>query len=375
MKTNLFLLILEVIFTFSLTSQSLYVPKSNIIAHRGYWNVTGSVENSLSSLKNASESGFYGSEFDVRQTKDSVMIVCHDPIYAGLDVSGSKYEDLSKVYLSNGETLPTLESFLKEGLTTPEDFKLVMEIKSADIRKIVKMVDSLKISHKVEFISFSYDYCQQIIKLDKKYKVYYLSGNLSPDSLYKYGFSGFDYSYDVIDKNPGWIKRANELGLKTGVWTIYGIENIRKYYQLGIDLITTDSPFYAKEPKISIVDGMLDISSDNINEVIYYTTDNSDPNISGKIYTTKIKINGDCVVKAISKRNSYFTSSIVSYSYQDENSTNQNINNANKRILKTIYYNMEGKEIVNPKQGLYVIKSYFDDGSVTVKKIFIKKFQ
>ena len=36
---------------------------------------------------------------------------------------------------------------------------------------------------------------------------------------------------------------------------------------------------------------------------------------------------------------------------------------------------MEGKEIVNPKQGLYVIKSYFDDGSVTVKKIFIKKFQ
>lgn len=46
-----------------------------IVAHRGYWNceAAGFARNSLASLKAAQDAGFWGSEFDVNMTNDSVL--------------------------------------------------------------------------------------------------------------------------------------------------------------------------------------------------------------------------------------------------------------------------------------------------------------
>lgn len=369
MRNILFLIIIKITFIFSIQSQSILVPKSSIIAHRGYWNISNSTENSLSSLKNASESGFYGSEFDVRQTKDGVLIVYHDEKYSGFNISETNYEDLSRTLLSNGENLPTLKSYLIEGSKSNENFKMVLDIKSGDISSIIKLVDSLKMTNKVEYISFSYNYCMQIIKMDRKFKVLYLSGNIPPDSLYKNGFAGFSYSYDIIDKNQSWIKRAKELNLVTSVWTINSIQNIQKYYQMGIDLISTDTPFFTHEPKISINNDTLDIISNNDLEYIYYTTDNSDPNIYGKLFIKKILLNEDSVVKAIAKRVNFFNSNIVSFNFYKVH----NINELNQRsIITTKYYSLEGKETLLPSNGIQIIKTFYDDGSIIVKKIIVQ---
>ena len=52
-----------------------------ICAHRGFWDQPGgaTTENSLASLRGAQENGFWGSEFDLHLTADSLVVVHHDP--------------------------------------------------------------------------------------------------------------------------------------------------------------------------------------------------------------------------------------------------------------------------------------------------------
>ena len=86
---------------------------SGIIAHRGYWNTEGSHENSLSSLKNAMALGVYGSECDVRQTKDGVLVLFHNSrLDDGRAVAELNFEQLTDYRLPNGEAVPTFDEIL-----------------------------------------------------------------------------------------------------------------------------------------------------------------------------------------------------------------------------------------------------------------------
>lgn len=68
--------------------------KTQIIAHRGYWDTKGSAQNSIASLRKAADAKVYGSECDVHITADSVIIVNHDPKINDLIIADSKYADL-----------------------------------------------------------------------------------------------------------------------------------------------------------------------------------------------------------------------------------------------------------------------------------------
>ena len=87
--------------------------KDYIIAHRGDWNSDDSPQNSRASLKRALDLNIYGTEFDVRQIKDGVLVVNHDGIFNGLSITQSTYQELSQYTLSNGETIPRFEEFLE----------------------------------------------------------------------------------------------------------------------------------------------------------------------------------------------------------------------------------------------------------------------
>ena len=90
--------------------------QTQIIAHRGFWKTNPiTAENSIQSLKNAQELKIYGSEFDVRMTKDGILVINHDEHINKLEISETLFKDLKKQKLSNGEKLPTLEKYLKQG--------------------------------------------------------------------------------------------------------------------------------------------------------------------------------------------------------------------------------------------------------------------
>ena len=70
-----------------------------IVAHRGYWNCEagGFARNSVASLKAAQDAGFWGSEFDVNMTADSVLLVFHDSSLGGKRIDQNPYSALRSI--------------------------------------------------------------------------------------------------------------------------------------------------------------------------------------------------------------------------------------------------------------------------------------
>lgn len=243
-KIALLLLILS-----ALTSYT-YAQSTKIVAHRGVWKNTKVPQNSIAALKHAIDQKVWGTEFDVVLTKDDVLVVNHDNDYQGTDVATNDYATLSQKKLANGEKLPTAEEYMREGLKQKKT-KMVFEIKPSALGKersvraaelaynLVKKQKGLK---QTVFISFSYDACLHLKKLDKKVRVQYLGSNKSPIDLYNDGFSEMDFNYNVFKNNPTYIPQAKERKMKINVWTVNNEADMKYFIDQKVDYITTDEP-------------------------------------------------------------------------------------------------------------------------------------
>ena len=226
--------------------------KNIVIAHRGYWNTPGAFENSIKAIDNAMNFGIYGSEFDINFTADDSIVVVHGskhPVVKDLVIQESTFDKVRNTLLGNGEKVPTLREYLLAGKSDPST-QLILEIKKHPtpereneiVAKTMAMVEELGLEKRVEYISFSWNICEQIRKADRKAVVYYLNGEKSPAELKKAGMNGLDYSLKVIKKHPEWVKQAHDLGLEVNVWTVDTEEDMRYFIDLGVDYITTDYP-------------------------------------------------------------------------------------------------------------------------------------
>jgi len=229
--------------------------QTQVIAHRGYWQTQPpTTENSLKSLENAQKLKIYGSEFDVRMTKDGVLVINHDEHHAKMEISETDFKTLERVKLSNGEDFPTLKDYLKQG-KKDKALKLIVEIKPDKTKekedeltaKTIKMIKDMKLGSQCEFISFSLNICKEIKKLEPSFKVQYLKGELSPQQIKDEGLDGLDYHYSIFQKNPTWIADAKVLGLITNAWTVNDIAIADELKKQGIGFITTNIPDQLKK--------------------------------------------------------------------------------------------------------------------------------
>ena len=224
--------------------------QTQIIAHRGFWKTNpATAENSIQALENAQNLNIYGSEFDVRMSKDGVLIVYHDEYYGTLEISENIFKVLENLELKNGENIPTLKSYLEKGKENPA-LKLMIELKPMHseikenvlVQKAIQLVKELDVESQTEFISFSLNICEQLKKAEPSFKVHYLNGDLSPLEIKEKGLNGIDYHYSVFVKNPTWISEAKTLGFTTNSWTVNDIEIFKMLRNQGIDFVTTDIP-------------------------------------------------------------------------------------------------------------------------------------
>ncbi len=234
----------------SIINTTIFAQNTQIIAHRGFWDKPHSSQNSITALKIAQFVPIiYGSEFDVNMTADGVMIVSHGPKLGSIeDVQKASYKEVKKVRLKNGEKVPTLKQYLKQG--KKGDIKLIFELKvhpagekeNLAVKKSVEMVRKMNLQDKVEFISFSLEACKQFAQQMPECPVQYLNGKIPPAQLKEMGIMGLDYHYTQIQKNPQWIKEAHDLGMTVNVWTVNKKEIIKEMVDLNVDFITTDAP-------------------------------------------------------------------------------------------------------------------------------------
>lgn len=195
---------------------------------------------------------------DIWLSSDGIPVVFHDGhvMLDGekLSVQDTPAEILTRVKLSNGENLPTLESYL-DTFENCHDTKLIIEYKTHRtkyqedelVEKVLKMVRDRNLQNRVEYISFSLNFVVKTIHLDPLASVYYLSGNLSPKVMREIGAAGIDYHIGVIKNNPQWVKESHDLGLKVNVWTVNSSEDIQQMIDLNVDFITTDEPLLVEE--------------------------------------------------------------------------------------------------------------------------------
>ncbi|KQB98732.1 family 16 glycosylhydrolase [Pedobacter sp. Hv1] len=223
--------------------------KNQVIAHRGAWKKNNLPENSIASLKEAFRLNCFGSEFDIHMTLDSVMVVNHDATFLGIPIAKSTYQQLLAKKLPNGESIPTLESYLKTGMTQKKT-KLILELKPQNMGKerdlflaqrAIEMVKKLKAEVWVDYISFSYDICTYIIGHMPNAKVAYLTGDVAPEKLKADGFFGSDYHYSVFQKND-WITPSKKLGLTVNAWTVNTVPEMEWLLANEIEFITTNEP-------------------------------------------------------------------------------------------------------------------------------------
>lgn len=243
---KLFSTLLLLAFTFN----SVCAQSSKIIAHRGAWKHTSAPQNSIAALQQAIKQKVWGSEFDVHMTKDEILVVNHDNDFYGMDIASSTYAELLTKKHPNGESIPTAEEYLKEGLKQ-KGTKLIYELKSnrLGVDKTIRsaelsfaLIQKLKANKMVEVIAFSWDACLKFRSLNKKLKIHYLNGDKDPKNLKSANLSGFDYNTAVLKKNPSWVSDAHKLGLKTNVWTVNTNEDMNYFIKLGLDYVTTDEP-------------------------------------------------------------------------------------------------------------------------------------
>ena len=212
-----------------------------VIAHRGSYQLHGLPENSRASLQEALSFQILGTEFDVRQTKDGELVICHDETFNGKEIAKSDFKELLAFTLSNGETIPTLKDFFSVFKEMHSSKILYAEMKYCDVNKVVDLVNEFNIQDNVTYISFNKSYCDRIVNLGLGAYVFYLSGDLSPQEALEEGYGGISYHESVFNAHPEWLIEAKELGLKVCVWPINDLEKM-KYYTNKDILISTDVP-------------------------------------------------------------------------------------------------------------------------------------
>ena len=122
MKRKLvFICLMGILVTLTVNAQ----PK--VVAHRGYWDIEGSAQNSIRALIKADSIQCDACEFDVWLTADKKLVVNHDDHINGYVIETTSSDTILNQKLKNGEYLPSLDQFLDVAKRLTID--LVLEIK------------------------------------------------------------------------------------------------------------------------------------------------------------------------------------------------------------------------------------------------------
>jgi glycerophosphoryl diester phosphodiesterase len=253
-----------------------------IIAHRGVSSLE--IENTMSAFRRAVEIGADMIEFDVQQTKDKKLVICHDfnlKRLGGIDVDIDKISlnELKKIKIKNKkiseektELIPTLEEFLKEFVgkinastapsIDPEPAKRInfnLEIKSifghvfTEIDQLLNLLDFYKAQNRVLISSFDFDLLKKIRDLRKDLRLAMLVGQdeiffwnrfFKEERLIKKALSIGAENIHVPMKNINkkFVDLAHKFGLKILPFVAYPGKDFQKCLECGVDGIFTNHP-------------------------------------------------------------------------------------------------------------------------------------
>lgn len=225
--------------------------KTKIIGHRGAKGLVA-FENTIESFQKAIDIGCDGIEFDIRKTKDNIIIVHHDDHINNNIISEHNYFDLQKTANAIGYQIPLFTDVL-----TKFKGKIYFDIELKEYgyeEEVIQVITEILDYHEFCVRSFHDHSIKKIKKLDKNVFAGLLIGTDKP----KFGFiSRFFELFPLLRVlnshcdfvSPyyrliilGYIKRMHILGKPVIAWTVNEEEVMKKLVKKKIDGIVTDYP-------------------------------------------------------------------------------------------------------------------------------------
>lgn len=246
MKTKILLSFILILFLYNSCSKNVNQKKIKILdlAHRGY--ASKHQESTLEAFKYAIEKNTDGLEFDIRQTKDNVIVVAHNQVIDELD---EKIENLNYLEIKKHTNIITFKKIIK--LAKKHKKNIWVEIKDSELYP--KIIDNmLKIIKEQQYIektiiqSFKLNDLKYIHSKDINIKLFKLY-------LFKYSFDELPKYIDYIGlpivvgiMNSNVINSIHKAGYKIVFWRESSIFEkkyfIKKLINTGADGFMLDSP-------------------------------------------------------------------------------------------------------------------------------------
>ncbi len=222
-----------------------------IIAHRGASGLTG-FDNSFESFEKAVEISADMIEFDVRKTRDDVLIAFHDAEIEGEKILDLSYEELLDITEERGFRVPTVEDVVN---LSKGRIGLDIELKEKGYEERVVDVARDQLGYDDYVMKSFFDKCVDSIKgYDAEVEAGLLLGLESPKSKIKTRLSELfpkrrlnRCKADFVSPNYRllrffYLKRMWRLGFEVFVWTVNDVELMERLISKGVDGLITDRP-------------------------------------------------------------------------------------------------------------------------------------
>ncbi|MCD6407514.1 glycerophosphodiester phosphodiesterase, partial [bacterium] len=212
-----------------------------IVAHRGFSGIYP--ENTLLSFKKAEELGADAIELDVRETEDGEIIVIHDEkVDRTTDGTGFvrelKWEDIKK--LDAGKWKGNFENvkipLLREVFDcVSEKIKILIEIKEADVEKVIEIIKEKKREKGVIIGSFNLEYLIEIRKVASEIPLCFITFSFpqSLETLIKNGIQMVSINHTHLDSSK--FKKLLLCGFGVIVWTVDEEKDMKRMLEEGIN--------------------------------------------------------------------------------------------------------------------------------------------
>ncbi|NPB00118.1 MAG: hypothetical protein GXO10_01970 [Crenarchaeota archaeon] len=214
-----------------------------VIGHRGACGYFP--ENTILSLKKAIEMGVDAVEFDVRMTKDGVLILFHDEkLDRLLRIHGKVRDrtyDFLKKFTIRGEKIPTLEEALQ--VLKNKNVKIVVEVKEPDtIDKVIDIISRSGIEKdRFLIVSFYHTIIKKVKESGYRFGAIFVCRPISIRQMFSEVMPDVVLPrQDMLDREL--IDEAHSLGVMVGTWVINDESDLQKVIDLGVDMVASDYP-------------------------------------------------------------------------------------------------------------------------------------
>ncbi len=243
--------------------------KINYVAHQ--CNNGQYPENTLETIEHLLSTGSpYGLEFDLRQSRDGIVILCHDEQIGSHPIHSLTLREIRSL----SSSVPTLEEALNLILEQHRyKGRIFLDVKSIYTRgkyrsypkieeKIIRLLAPWRCRDRVIIISFDLDSLCRFRKLHKHICIGYLGLDLERATGEYFPSSIFSWLLEVDDsielnwislhrhlllseiesgKTSLFIHACHRRGILVGAWTVNEVFERNQLRELGMDAIVTDT--------------------------------------------------------------------------------------------------------------------------------------